>query len=748
MAQSPSLMAQSSDPSPPSPFDPSPAPSVSSLLPPSSVSHIVAVEDVRVCQGCGEGCFSDLCCPSCKEADRLSFFCCQKCFKENWKEHSKLHKTIHSQKSRKTVEKKANVEGMGGRKARGRMSDSEGARGKAEGAEGGSRTRGDAWKEMGWLSGKSSFSDGGRGGQEEGGELEFLEDEDVQPRRGGDDGGGRGTIEDVKDLWGKVVSSEHAQRLANVVDGWRDFEKGKNFLGDLGGWVGAGVEEVSKLAANNDGSAVQSSRWTELRDLRTPAVLGSHTQTAAHSSGADTGGGGGERRPSGREYVRGSRWGGFVGSLKSGWGSMGFGRFVVFGCYTLGKVVVISLGSFLACCLRYGSGNTKWFSSSLSKLLVFVLVAALCLWTLQNWNRKETVVLEGPSWSEGLMDGSGGAGRMKGKFRGQRPDDRLQEELVNRQFQTVVSAPNITDSSIGIVKEVGILPGTVPFQTHQSIPSGDTPAVDNKVPHDGSSEVTAKEAVGAESSITGVTGGEQFHRKEVDDTGRSSDGDTTVKDTGDEVGGKIRDKSLTVPSGIDAVAPSGVSGRTSDILTTTDVSGGNNGDNRNVSGAGIDSREESDNNADGIAFRKELDSSNEVMADKVGGDIVSADSGIASSFTEGSTAGGHAGIIGGTSNAITAVHSGSSASVISSVDTAGAGGTIADVDRVGPDRVDSIGGEISEDAAGQHDPNMPVRQARLADVARSIVRSSSRSHLADDSQVGVVRKEKVPDEHE
>jgi hypothetical protein len=52
---------------------------------------------MTVCQGCGRGCNSDLCCPTCASMDRSSFFCSQDCFRTNWKEHCKLHAIIQQQ---------------------------------------------------------------------------------------------------------------------------------------------------------------------------------------------------------------------------------------------------------------------------------------------------------------------------------------------------------------------------------------------------------------------------------------------------------------------------------------------------------------------------------------------------------------------------------------------------------------------------------------------------------------------------
>ncbi|CDJ40913.1 hypothetical protein, conserved, partial [Eimeria tenella] len=46
------------------------------------------------CQGCGETTSLRLCCPSCTEAGRTSFFCSQDCFRASWASHSKLHAVL------------------------------------------------------------------------------------------------------------------------------------------------------------------------------------------------------------------------------------------------------------------------------------------------------------------------------------------------------------------------------------------------------------------------------------------------------------------------------------------------------------------------------------------------------------------------------------------------------------------------------------------------------------------------------
>ncbi|KAF4742984.1 hypothetical protein FOZ62_014707 [Perkinsus olseni] len=47
------------------------------------------------CQGCGRWTETKLCCPKCSASfARTSFFCNQKCFEDNWAEHSKLHTVL------------------------------------------------------------------------------------------------------------------------------------------------------------------------------------------------------------------------------------------------------------------------------------------------------------------------------------------------------------------------------------------------------------------------------------------------------------------------------------------------------------------------------------------------------------------------------------------------------------------------------------------------------------------------------
>eukprot|EP00971_Amphidinium_carterae_P274943 5455619-Amphidinium_carterae.1 len=46
------------------------------------------------CQGCGRTSVSRLCCPTCVEYGRQSFFCSQECFTKNWKSHNQLHEIL------------------------------------------------------------------------------------------------------------------------------------------------------------------------------------------------------------------------------------------------------------------------------------------------------------------------------------------------------------------------------------------------------------------------------------------------------------------------------------------------------------------------------------------------------------------------------------------------------------------------------------------------------------------------------
>lgn len=46
------------------------------------------------CQGCGRVSQNRMCCPTCIEFGRTSFFCSQECFTKNWKSHSQLHELL------------------------------------------------------------------------------------------------------------------------------------------------------------------------------------------------------------------------------------------------------------------------------------------------------------------------------------------------------------------------------------------------------------------------------------------------------------------------------------------------------------------------------------------------------------------------------------------------------------------------------------------------------------------------------
>eukprot|EP00929_Paragymnodinium_shiwhaense_P035296 TRINITY_DN19073_c0_g1_i1.p1 TRINITY_DN19073_c0_g1~~TRINITY_DN19073_c0_g1_i1.p1 ORF type:complete len:637 (+),score=156.13 TRINITY_DN19073_c0_g1_i1:212-2122(+) len=51
------------------------------------------------CQGCGRSaCENRLCCPTCIEFGRTSYFCGQECFTSNWKQHSQLHVLLKRQR--------------------------------------------------------------------------------------------------------------------------------------------------------------------------------------------------------------------------------------------------------------------------------------------------------------------------------------------------------------------------------------------------------------------------------------------------------------------------------------------------------------------------------------------------------------------------------------------------------------------------------------------------------------------------
>ncbi|KAF4734172.1 hypothetical protein FOZ62_032066, partial [Perkinsus olseni] len=72
------------------------------------------------CQGCGRWTETKLCCPKCSASfGRTSFFCNQKCFEDNWAEHSKLHAVlataarIERERAKATVKTEATPEAAG-----------------------------------------------------------------------------------------------------------------------------------------------------------------------------------------------------------------------------------------------------------------------------------------------------------------------------------------------------------------------------------------------------------------------------------------------------------------------------------------------------------------------------------------------------------------------------------------------------------------------------------------------------------
>lgn len=50
------------------------------------------------CQGCGQSSQNRLCCPTCIEYGRTTFFCSQECFTNNWKPHCQLHEILKKKK--------------------------------------------------------------------------------------------------------------------------------------------------------------------------------------------------------------------------------------------------------------------------------------------------------------------------------------------------------------------------------------------------------------------------------------------------------------------------------------------------------------------------------------------------------------------------------------------------------------------------------------------------------------------------
>lgn len=51
------------------------------------------------CQGCGRTSQTRLCCPTCIELGRTSFFCGQECFTKNWAAHNQLHELLKRKKA-------------------------------------------------------------------------------------------------------------------------------------------------------------------------------------------------------------------------------------------------------------------------------------------------------------------------------------------------------------------------------------------------------------------------------------------------------------------------------------------------------------------------------------------------------------------------------------------------------------------------------------------------------------------------
>ncbi|CAD7923505.1 unnamed protein product [Amoebophrya sp. A120] len=79
---------------------PSSAPAPSSSSKQSSLPVISAptTRPLISCQGCGKQTTSEMCCPTCNQFGRQSFFCTQDCFKKNWNVHKRLHTLLQQQK--------------------------------------------------------------------------------------------------------------------------------------------------------------------------------------------------------------------------------------------------------------------------------------------------------------------------------------------------------------------------------------------------------------------------------------------------------------------------------------------------------------------------------------------------------------------------------------------------------------------------------------------------------------------------
>jgi len=62
------------------------------------------------CQGCGHPSNNRLCCPTCVEFGRTSFFCGQECFTKNWSSHSQLHDILRRKAAMANVDPPADAE--------------------------------------------------------------------------------------------------------------------------------------------------------------------------------------------------------------------------------------------------------------------------------------------------------------------------------------------------------------------------------------------------------------------------------------------------------------------------------------------------------------------------------------------------------------------------------------------------------------------------------------------------------------
>eukprot|EP00928_Gymnodinium_smaydae_P063786 TRINITY_DN4727_c0_g1_i1.p1 TRINITY_DN4727_c0_g1~~TRINITY_DN4727_c0_g1_i1.p1 ORF type:complete len:457 (-),score=93.96 TRINITY_DN4727_c0_g1_i1:550-1920(-) len=64
------------------------------------------------CQGCGRNSEARLCCPTCIELGRTTYFCGQECFAANWQSHNQVHKLLRQQAA-----SAAGSRGRGGQRA-------------------------------------------------------------------------------------------------------------------------------------------------------------------------------------------------------------------------------------------------------------------------------------------------------------------------------------------------------------------------------------------------------------------------------------------------------------------------------------------------------------------------------------------------------------------------------------------------------------------------------------------------------